>query len=227
MTRTLGRALLAIGVYAALLNSGVLAQDKHDHDHGHGDHAGHDHDHAGHDHDHGGDMGMDPEMMERMMKAGMPGEHHKHLDQFVGQFDYVIKHRMAAEGPWMESTGESKSRWVMGGRYVIDDTVGKDPAMPFAGMGITGYDNQKKQYVSVWLDNMSTGLTLSHGTCDSSGKEFTFSGKMDNPMTGNKNEPYKYVIRMINNQKHVMEWWGQGPDGKMFQSMEITYTRKG
>ncbi len=30
--------------------------------------------------------------------------------------------------------------------------------MPFEGMGIDGYDNLAKQYVSTWVDNMGTGI---------------------------------------------------------------------
>jgi len=53
--------------------------------------------------------------------------------------------------------------------------------MPFEGIGINGYDNLKKKFVSTWIDNMGTMIVMSTGTFDPATKTFTYMGEMDNP----------------------------------------------
>ena len=47
--------------------------------------------------------------------------------------------------------------------------------MPFEGMGIVGYDNLLKKFVSVWIDNMGTGLMPGTGTYDAATKTYTYT----------------------------------------------------
>jgi len=35
--------------------------------------------------------------------------------------------------------------------------------MPFEGMGLDGYDNASKEYISIWIDNMGTGIMYMKG----------------------------------------------------------------
>ena len=132
---------------------------------------------------------------------------------------------MAPGAPPEQSTGTSENTWALGGRYVQQTFHGSMMGQPFEGIGYIGYDNIKKQYVSTWMDNMSTAVMSSTGSLDASGKGMTFKGTMDDPMSG---KPMKMEEKMsiADNDHHMLEMWSPGPDGKMFKSMEITYTRK-
>jgi len=165
-------------------------------------------------------------MMEMMEKMGAaPGEHHKKLEPFVGDWKLAVKYRMEPEGEWQESMSESEIEWMFDGRYIKEEVEGEMMEdMKFKGLGITGYDNLKNKYVSVWLDNMGTSLMTSEGSCDESCKVFTFTGEHIDPMTG-KTQKDRTVLRILNNDKHVMEMYMTGPDGKEFKSMEIVSTR--
>ncbi len=212
-----GMTVLSLDVASAKDKKSAQKAKGHDHDHGHG---GKDHDHG---HGEGGGFDMSPETMALMM----PGVNHAYLDPMAGDWTYVIKFRMSAESPWIESKGKSKSTWVMGGRFLMDETSGEGMGgMPFTGMGLSGYDNMKKKYVSTWVDNMGTMILLMEGDVDASHTTFTYTGKMDDWMTGRKNVAYRTVIKVINHDKHMMEWYSAGEDGKEFKSMEINYTRK-
>jgi hypothetical protein len=164
-------------------------------------------------------------MMEAYAKAGAPGEAHKALEPFVGTFDAKITSWMAPGAPPQTSTGTSESRWALGNRFVEQRYEGTFMDQPFAGIGYTGYDNFKKKYVGTWMDSMGTSIFSQTGTADASRKNMTFTGTMDDPVTG-KTSQVKSVIKVVDNNKHMMEMWGPGPDGKMFKMMEIEYTRK-
>lgn len=162
-------------------------------------------------------------MMEAWMKASTPGEAHKTLQGFVGTWDTKVKSWMAPGTEPMESSGVSENRWALGGRYVEQKFEGTFMGMPYSGIGYTGYDNMKKVYTSTWMDNMSTAVMLATGSADKN--VFTFNSTMDDPMTGKATE-VKETITVVDKDHINMEMWTPGPDGKMFKTMELVYTRK-
>ena len=164
-------------------------------------------------------------MMDAMVKAATPGEPHKKLDPFVGNWNVSTKMWNAPGAPPEEGTGSATAKWVLGGRYVEQQFTGDFMGMPFTGLGYTGYDNVKKQYVGTWMDSFSTSIMVSAGAADPSGKVMVFAGNMDDPMTGQTIRMDQKII-VIDNDKHIMEGWMPGHDGKPFKMMELTYTRK-
>jgi hypothetical protein len=168
---------------------------------------------------------MDPAMMDAMMKAGQPGDAHKALNPFVGKWNTKVTFWMMPGSDPMVTTGMSENKWVMGGRYLEQRFNGTMMGAPFEGMGVTGYDNVKKQYWGTWMDNMSTGMMSSTGSASSDGKTFTFTATMADPMTG-KDASSEEKITIVDANHHTMEMWGAGPDGKNFKMMEIQYTRQ-
>jgi hypothetical protein len=168
----------------------------------------------------GGEMDA---QMAAWMKLAAPGEFHEHLKPLAGKWTQVVRWRMAPEAPWEESKGVSTYTWVLGNRFLRQEVGGEMGGQPFEGLGYLGYDNFKKKYVSVWMDNMGTMMMFGEGTCDAAGKVITTTGEYDDPMTGGKKKS-KSVLR-IGDDKHVYEMYSYGPDGKEFLSLEITYTR--
>lgn len=174
------------------------------------------------------DKKVDPAMEEMMAKfaaAGAPGPFHKNLDAFVGQWSAESKFWQNPNDP--PETGKAKCAysWIMGGRYLQYHYKGMAMGQPFTGMGIMGYDNLKKQYVGTWIDNMSTAIMTDAGTCDDSGKVFTMRGESIDPMTG-ENKKIESILRVISKDKHSLEMFSTGSDGKKIRNLEIIYTKK-
>jgi Protein of unknown function (DUF1579). len=163
-------------------------------------------------------------MMDAWMKAATPGDMHKKLGAFVGTWDVNVKMWEKPGGEAMESAGKAVNSWALDGRWVEQQFEGQFMGMPMHGIGYTGYDNVKKSYVSTWMDTISTSVMSSAGSADADGKTMTFMGSMDDPMTG-KPVSVKEVVRVVDADHHVMEMWNPAPDGQMFKSMEITYSR--
>ena len=167
---------------------------------------------------------MTPEQQAAMNKAMTPGEHHKHLARFSGKFEYTSKMWMAPGAAPMESQGTSEATLIMGGRYLQDVVAGEYAGMPFEGMALSGYDNVAGQYTYIWLDNFGTGFVRATGSCSEDGKTITFEGTMNTPGVP---EPVKFkeVFRWVDDTSHVMEVYMSSPEGEMFKTMEIAYTR--
>ena len=165
------------------------------------------------------------EMMKKAEAAGTPGPAHKALDSLVGDWSVDTRCWMAPDAPATVNKGTSKVSWILGGRFVQEDFNGEFMGKTFQGIGITGYDNMKKKYTGSWIDSMSTGMFISEGTADADGKVFTFQGKMDDPMTGQRNKPYKFVVHILDPNKHTFEMHDLTL-GEKSKTMEMTYTRK-
>jgi hypothetical protein len=163
-------------------------------------------------------------MYAAWMKYMTPSEGHKLLDGMTGTWDTKVTSWMMPGQPPMESAGVSETNWILGGRYIQEKATGTFMGQPFNGVGITGYDNAKKQYVGTWVDNMGTGIMTQTGST-TDGKVWTFKGSSTDPMTG-KDMPSEMKITVADKDHHKAEMWGPAPDGKMFKMMEIAYTRK-
>src|SRR5262249_28125537 len=96
---------------------------------------------------------------------------------------------------------------------------------PFHGSGLNGYDNGQKKFVGTWIDNMTTGISNSVGTADSTGKVITFERESYDVMA-KANTKGRDVLHVVGDDKEVLEFYKQLPGGKEFKMMEIVYTRK-
>jgi hypothetical protein len=165
------------------------------------------------------------EMTKRWMEAATPGAPHKVLDVFVGEWEVASKWWMDPAEPPMESKGTVTKKWILDGRFLQEDFSGEMMGMPFKGTGMTGYDNIKKQYNSFWVDSSTTAMINSLGTASKDGKTLTFNTRMDDCMTGEKDKPVRFVIKVEGKDKHIFEFY-ETSGGKEKKSGEMTYTRK-
>jgi hypothetical protein len=169
---------------------------------------------------------VDPaEVMKKIEAAGAPGAQHKALEPLVGEWTAEVKCWMNPDAAPTASKGTSKAEWALNGRFLREEFSGEMMGKPFRGIGLTGFDNLKQKYVTVWLDDISTAIMTSEGTADASGKVITFTGKMDCPVTGDKDIPVKQVLRIVSRDTHTFEMHDTRL-GEKSKTMEITYTRK-
>jgi len=72
---------------------------------------------------------------------------------------------------------------------------------------------------------MGTMMMTSTGTADASGKKFTFWSTVDDVVM-KKTVKVKSQATIVDNDHQTYEMWSPAPDGKMFKSLEVQYTRK-
>jgi len=164
------------------------------------------------------------EMMQKWMEFMTPGEAHKVLDSKVGKWEAAIKMWETPDAPPSEMSGKSEVKWIFDGRYLVEDVEGSFMGMPFIGHGIAGYDNLKKKYCWVWIDNMGTGIMRAEGNYDPATKTFTFMYEYPDVMSGTYKKG-RSVEKTIDKDHFLSESYATGPDGKEFKMMEMLYTR--
>ena len=163
--------------------------------------------------------------MEAHMKAGTPGAPHQALAASAGSYDLKIKSWHAPGAPPMEDTGTATRTMALGGRVLVEELSSSMMGMPYTGRGTMGFDNVSGKYWSTWNDSMSTGIVVSQGTCDPSGKTCSFTGTWSDPI---KKGPVKarMTTRWTSPTTEVFELYGPGKDGKEMKMLEITYSKK-
>jgi hypothetical protein len=160
-------------------------------------------------------------MMAEMEKAATPGVEHKALVEMAGNWTSAGKMYMDPTKPPTESKGTEECKAILGGRFLECTYKGQMMGKPFEGIGVSGYDNMKKKYVMTWKDNMGTMILYTEGTGDAKSRTYTGEETMPN---GQK-RPFRWVIKIDSKDKHSMEMYAPGMDGKEAKQMEIVYTR--
>ncbi|MCI0568906.1 MAG: DUF1579 domain-containing protein, partial [Acidobacteria bacterium] len=163
-------------------------------------------------------------MMEAYKKAAAPGEPHKQLASLSGSWTTKTKHWMEPGTPPEETTGSCEQKMVLDGRFLQQECTGEMMGSPFTGIGITGYDNLTKKYVTTWMDSQGTGIFVMEGTGSADGKTITQKGSHADPMGGRMH--HRAVTKIVDDNTEIFEMYGSGKNGKEMKMMEITYTRK-
>ena len=164
-------------------------------------------------------------LVDTWVRHAMPGEHHRLLGRMAGSWNMAIEYRMNADAPVVTSEGTCQRKWILGKRFVLEEFDGGSLALPFQGLAIYGYDSFEGKYTSVWVDTMNTAITTSVGTCQEACEVIAFVGRHGDPWTGIK-RPSRGVTRFVNDNKHVLELYEPGSEGKEFKILQIVYTRQ-
>ena len=167
---------------------------------------------------------MDEEMMKKWAEYASPGENHKILNYFVGDWDYSFSWKMSPNAKPTKASGTSSGKWILDGRFVKLHAKGTYMGNPFEGFGHMGYDNASGKYTGLWIDNMSTGMMKSWGYYYPSSKKFVEWGKVIDPIFGK--QAFRAVTTLINDNKYSYQFYMTDESGKEIQMMEIVYTRK-
>jgi len=158
------------------------------------------------------------------MAYSTPGDIHKMLARSAGPWSANLSMWMTPDAQPISSTASCVNEMILGGRYLQSRNTGKFMGQPFEGIGVTGYDNAKKLFVSTWIDNMGTGIMTMTGSWDEASKSIKYSGMMVDPGSG-KDLPVREVWRFVDDNTQVMEMY-YSMAGKEFKAMEVKYTRQ-
>jgi Protein of unknown function (DUF1579) len=142
-----------------------------------------------------------------------PGPEHKVLLEFVGKWDLKIDD---------EGSGTVEYKPIMGGRFVTEQVNIKFGDFPFEWFGIYGYDQNKKKYTAVWVDNMETSTESALGAAD--GKAIILRGKHIDSRSGKEGE-YRWKIARPSADQLTIEMFEVEEDGKEEQVLNAKGTR--
>lgn len=163
--------------------------------------------------------------MAKMVEAGTPGPNHAILKAFEGEWTVTSRSRMKPGDKPEQSKGTSSLSWIFEGRFLKQTFKGDMGGQPFEGIGYVGYDNTKKEYVSIWMDSLSTGIFQSKGQYDAASKTIKDEGTYSCAMTDEKDKWFRSEWKLVDKNKHTYSMYTKDPSGKEFKMMELVYKR--
>ena len=163
-------------------------------------------------------------MMDTYKKLAIPGEPHKQLASLAGSWTTKTKEWMDPSKPPMESTGTCEEKVLLDGRFLQQECTGNMMGQPFTSIGVTGYDNFTKKYVTTWMSSMGTGIFVMEGTGSADGKTITLHGSHKDPMGGDMK--HHALWKFVDANTQTFEMYGAHGNDKDMKMMEITSTRK-
>jgi len=161
------------------------------------------------------------------MAAMVPGPMHAHLAAFAGDWKVEGKWRMTPGDEWVPFRGQATRQLILDGRHLLEDFSSEFMGEPFVGKSLTGYDNLREEFTSVWIDNSSTGTMISTGGANEAGTEITLEGMHSEALSGTTDKWFRIRYRITGPDENVFESYTKStPDGEAWLSMELVYTRK-
>lgn len=170
------------------------------------------------------DLSQD-DMMKKWQEAATPNSNHEKLRALEGNWDYSSRFWMKADDKPEASKGTSIHRFILGGRYLEEHIKGTALGQPFEGRGFIGYDNVSKQYNSIFMDNMSTGLMVAKGSFSESRKTIEEHATVSCPMA-NGPIAVRGLWTIVGRDQLKYETFMLDQNGKEYRSMEIVYNRR-
>jgi Protein of unknown function (DUF1579) len=137
------------------------------------------------------------------------------LKKLVGAWDATM------DQGGMKSKGTMTYKMEVGGAWLVGDFEGDFGGTKFNGKGLDSYDANKKKYVSVWVDSMSTAPMTMEGSFDAATKTMTMSGQGTGP--DGKAIKMKMVTQFKDEDTILSSMYPGDEKDAMFQ---ITYKRK-
>jgi len=147
-----------------------------------------------------------------------PTPAHKALKSMEGVWNATLK----MEGN--EFPGEVTARLVCGGLWLESDYSTEFGGLKFTGKGLDGYDTNKKKFVSIWVDSMSTSPMILEGAYNAESNKLVLTGTGTN-MQG-QTVKLKAISIHENENHHTFELFEVKDDGSEKSMFTIDYKRK-
>jgi hypothetical protein len=158
-----------------------------------------------------------------MMAYGTPGEIHKMMASWDGNWTASIKFWMKPDLPPDSMVSKTVNKMINNGLIQQSTHTGSWAGMPFNGVSQTGYDNHRKIFWSTWYDNFGSGLMYLEGNWDEASKTIAMKGKLTDPETKELID-VRETMKIVDDNTQLMEQY-LSPGGKEMKSMEIRFTR--
>lgn len=141
-----------------------------------------------------------------------PTPEHQKLSRFVGKWSGNGEMKAGPMGPGGKSSWTESCEWFAGNFHVVCKSDGTGPSGAMKGLGIIGYDAERKQYYYYGVSNDGMG-EVAYGTLQ--GKTWTFSS--ESRMAG-KVYHGRFVIEETSDSSQKFKW-DMSEDGKTWNTM--------
>ena len=146
--------------------------------------------------------------------AGLPGREHEALARLVGDWDVLV------DGPGDVRIGSGSAHMTLehGGRFLRIDLSLEIAGVPTSSTGFLGFDRDLGEYQSLWLSDLSSAMSLTHGRGSLTGQGISLSGVA-------ADSSGRSLLRLLGDDELEVDVLGVGPDGAERRLRRSRYLR--
>jgi hypothetical protein len=137
-----------------------------------------------------------------------PGPEHENLKYFVGKWTSTGEEKQSPMGPGGKFTMNDNCELFSGGFFVVCKSTGKRGGGPVQGLGILGYDTEKKAYSYTGIDS-SMGDHTEVAMGKKEGDVWTYTETME---MGGKKMQGRYTMNNVTPNSYAFKF-EMAPDG--------------
>ena len=147
---------------------------------------------------------------------------HDQLKRLVGNWNTEMTSFFPDPSAPETSKGKASFKMILGGNFVEQRYSGQFGDQKYQGIGVSGYDTAKEEFIGTWKDSLNTGImVMSGGKYDPKTHTLTEFGTMSSPEGEMKT---KNVSQYKSNDNFVFTMYMVLPDGEQ-KIFSINYTR--
>lgn len=146
---------------------------------------------------------------------------HRVFEKDVGTWDSEVEVRPGPGAEPQRSRGVTENKLTGGGAWLISDYQAESG---FAGHGIYGFDQTKKQYVGTWVDSMRRFLVIAEGEWNESERKMTYRGEAKMP--DGRVVKWREETTTVDPDTQIFRSFMPLPDGTEFEMMTVKYRRR-
>lgn len=165
--------------------------------------------------------------LAELRKVTQPGKQHERLSFFLGAWDVEMKMTMPGAPEMPATKAKSTFTWAIEGRWLMERFEGSMMGQPWTSVGLHGFDNYAKNFVSATVSNMDTALYVMKGVVTNPKEDVVVQyGTFGEYMLGDHNHPNRTVTRKTGDDSFELEIWDLGIGESGAKVIEMRYTRK-
>ncbi len=164
------------------------------------------------------------EGMKAWVASQQTGKYHEFLGRLVGSWDLTMEIAMGPDQDPMISKGTSTIAWQIPGKWIRETARIEMMGQSLDSFMVMGYDNVKRQFVSMVIDSMSTEMKTMKGGISPDGTVITQFGEMDEPITGEHAKMVRYRTTFHDEDHFTLEI-SEIVYGEAWTPVRVRYTR--
>jgi len=157
-------------------------------------------------------------------KASRPGPNHKELAPLIGDWDVRLFEVGPDDSETEVASGRASIRHEFGGRYLRWDTTMRFGGRSHATTGFLGYDIGGREYESMMITDVGTGMSVAHGTGQLARSGIRFTLELVDRDSGGRAR-MSSVLRMPDADHFVQDLLGGDPLGNERTVRRYRYSR--
>lgn len=134
-------------------------------------------------------------------QAPKPGPEHQKLAMFAGKWTSTGDMKAGPMGPGGKMTSTTNCEWFQGGFYLVCRSDGTTPGGPMQGLGILGYNTERKKYTYYGIDN--SGMPAEPAYASVTGDTWAWEGE---GTMGGQLVKTRYTIKVVSPNEYTWKW---------------------